>query len=191
MRRARQGCVVGLVLVAALAAAVGCSSGNPETGSPLPARPAELRLDGLDPCALLTPAQAAQLGVPAAGQRATATDTDDLGSAGCLWGNFPRQPDTSYLDRLILKRGADAALGSATGARVVMLDGYAAVETTSPNVDPKEHCLLLLDVAEGESLWVQWMTESHGYPGLSRELACQKAEGAGRLMLANLRALAR
>lgn len=191
MRRARRGWVVGLMLVSALAAAVGCSSGKPEAGSPLPARPAELRLDGLDPCALLTRAQTTQLGVPTAGQRATATETDDLGSAGCLWGNFPRQPDTSYLNRLILKRGADAALGSATGARVVILDGYAAVETTSPNVAPTEHCLVLVDVAQGESLWVQWMTSSHGYPGLSRELACQKAELAGRLMLANLRTLAR
>jgi hypothetical protein len=180
--------VVGLVLVVALAAAGGCSSGNQGDGPQLPARPAELRLDGLDPCALLTPAQASQLGVSAAGGPEADTDA---GSVACQWDNFPRQPDTSYLNRLILDRSADTALGSATGARVVMLDGYAAVETTSPNVDPKEHCLLLVDVAQGESLWVQWMTESHGYPGLSRELACQKAEGAGRLMLANLRTLAR
>lgn len=177
------------MLVVALATLVGCTGGLPSTGvSRLPARPDDLRLDQVDPCALLTTAQVHQLGVHA-GERKP--NSDELGSIACLWRNFPEQPDSTYLARLITRRGADYALNSGTGAQVVTIDGFAAVQTTSPYADPKEHCLLLVDVAQGQSLWVQWRTLSNNYPGLTHELACQQAQEAGRLMLGNLRGLSR
>lgn len=186
MRSARFSWVAGSLIVA-LATLVGCAVDPPPTaGSRLPPRPSELRLDRIDPCSLLTPMQVRQLGVHPG---EPGKNTDELGSADCLWRNFPERPDSSYLARLILERGADYALNSGTGAQVVTIDGFAAVQTTSPYADPKEHCLLLVDVAQGQSLWVQWRTLSDDYPGLTHELACRQAQEAGRLMLGNLREL--
>lgn len=183
----RSGWVAGLLAVA-LVGLVGCANGVPASGrSRLPARPTELRLDGIDPCALLTTAQVSQLGVDA-GERAE--NTDELGSVDCQWQSpLGEQPDVGYLARSIVKRGADYALNSATGAQVVALDGFSAVQTSSPHVDPKQHCLLLIDVAQGESLWVQWMMLSGDTPDLTHEVACQKAQDAARLMLGNLQRL--
>jgi hypothetical protein len=181
----RPGWLAGF-LVVALAALVSCSSGTSSTGSRLPARPSELRLDQVNPCALLTPAQVRQLGVHA-GERGE--NTDEVGSVGCLWRNFPNEPDIKYVARLIVKRGADYALDSTEPTQVVTIDGFPAVQTKSPQGDPKDHCLLFVDVASGESLFVQWLTASRDYPGLTDQLACQQARNAGQLMLANLREL--
>lgn len=186
MRSNRPSWLVGLVVVA-LAALVSCAGGPPPAGaSRLPSRPAELRLDRIDPCALLTPAQFRQLGVHP-GQRAE--NTDEIGSSDCLWRNFPEEPDIKYLARLITKRGADYVLDSTEPTQVVTIDGFSAVQTKSPQGDPKDHCLLFVDVAQGESLLVQWLTLSDNYPGLTDQFACQQARDAGRLMLANLRGL--
>lgn len=185
--RCRSGWLVG-VLVVTLIGLVGCANESPAPGrSRLPPRPAELRLDGIDPCALLTGEQTRQLGVHG-GEREQ--NTDELGSTDCQWLNDPLEPSIfGYLARLILKRGADSGLDSSTGAQVVTLDGFSAVQATSPHVDPREHCVLLVDVAQGESLWVQWMTSTHGQPGFTHEMACEKARVAGQLMLTNLREL--
>lgn len=181
-------CWLAVLLLAATVGLVGCSSATPAGESRLPPRPSELRLDQVDPCALLTREQFRQLGVRA-GERAE--DSDGLGSIACQWRNFPKEPDIHYLARLIVKRGADYALDSTTPTQVVTIDGFSAVQTTSPSGNPNDHCLLLVDVAQGQSLWVQWMTTSPDYPGLTHELACQQARDAGRLMLSNLRELSR
>lgn len=189
VRTCRPGWLVG-VLALALVGLVGCGGGSAVPGgSRLPPRPTELRLDGVDPCALLTGQQVSALGV-SAGVREQ--NTDELGSADCQWRNSAEEPVVfGYLARLIVKRGADYALDNSTGAQVVTLNGFSAVQTTSPHVNPKEHCLLLIDVAQGESLWVQWMTLPPDYPGLNHEMACQKAQDAGRIMLTNLRGFSR
>lgn len=188
MKSGRSGWLVGLLAVA-LAALVGCGGESPSTGgSRLPHRPAELRLDGADPCALLTPPQIRQLGVHG-GKREE--NTDELGSVGCLWRNFPDEPDIGYLAQLITKRGADYALGSTEPTQIVTIDGFSAVQTKSPQGDPKDHCLLYIDVAQGQSLMVKWLTLSRNYPGLTDELACQQDREAGRLMVENLRGSAR
>lgn len=48
-------------------------------------RPAELRLDGIDPCALLAAAQVRQL--ETRGGRCTEQQADEPGGAGCRWPN--------------------------------------------------------------------------------------------------------
>lgn len=150
--------------------------------------PAELRLDGVDPCTLLTAAQVRQLGVVAGGRL---ENTDELGSVGCRWPNSRQSPSSGYVARLLMNRAADSALPGAIGAQVVTIDGFSAVRAAAPGVDPKNHCILVVDVAPGQSLWVQWLTISPNYPGLSHELACQQARDAARLMLSNLRGLSR
>jgi hypothetical protein len=179
----------------------GCSSGGsspaptgtaapvapPPSTSPFPPRPAELKLDGVDPCALLTAAQQGQLGVEQVGQD---NNSDDLGSVACQWGNNGGKPDNRWLARLIVKRGADYASASTTGSQIVQVDGFAAVQTTSPYGDPKTHCILLVDVAQGQSLWTEYDNIAGDYPGINHDVACQLDRKAAELMVQNLRALA-
>jgi hypothetical protein len=159
----------------------------PPSTSPLPSRPAELKLDGVDPCALLTAAQQAQLGVEQVGQD---NNSDELGSAACLWGNNGGKPDNRWLARLIVKRGADYALGSTTGVQIVQIGGFSAVETAAPYQDAKTNCVIVVDVAQGQSLGVQYSNIAGDYPGISHDVSCQLDRRAAELMVQNLRALA-
>jgi hypothetical protein len=159
----------------------------PPSKWPFPPRPAELKLDGVDPCALLTAAQQGQLGVEQVGQD---NNSDELGSAACQWGNNGAKPDNRWLARLIVKRGADYALGSTTGVQVVQIGGYSAVQTAAPYQDPNTNCVLVVDVAQGQSLGVQYGNAAGDYPGINHDVACQLDRKAAELMVQNLRALA-
>ncbi|HEX4253137.1 MAG TPA: DUF3558 domain-containing protein [Pseudonocardia sp.] len=155
--------------------------------SPFPPRPAELKLDGVDPCALLNGAQQAQLGVEQVGRD---SNSDELGSAACQWGNNGAKPDNRWLVRLIVKRGAGYALGSTTGVQVVQIGGFSAVQTAPPYQDPNINCVLVVDVAQGQSLGVQYGNAAGDYPGISHDVSCQLDRRAAELMVQNLRALA-
>lgn len=160
----------------------------PATSSPFPPRPAELKLDAVDPCSLLTAAQQSQLGI----QHVQRDDnSDELGSAACLWDNSGGSPDNSWVARLIVKRGADYALGSTTGVQVVQVDGFTAVQTATPYQESKINCVLVIDVAHRQSLGVQYLNTRGNYPGISHDVACQLDRKAAEFMVQNLRGLAR
>lgn len=158
----------------------------PQIGSPFPPRPAELPLDRMDPCALLTADGQAQLGVTQVGQ---GNDSDELGSAACQWANHGK-PDNRWLVRLVTKRGAEYALASTTGVQVVQVGGFGAVQTAPPYVDPNLNCVLVVDVARGQSLNVKYSNIAGDYPGISHEVACELDRRAAELMVRNLRSLA-
>jgi hypothetical protein len=92
---------------------------------------------------------------------------------------------------LQVHQGADYALGSTTAHQLVPLDGFTAVQTTSEGQDPATHCILLVDVAPGQSLWVQFNNSYRDYQGLTHEQSCQFARTFGEDLIQNLRALAR
>jgi len=179
----------------------GCGSESPQAGpastaatvaptpstSALPARPTELKLDGVDPCALLTAAQQKQLGIEHA-QRDD--NSDELGSAACLWDNSGGNPDNSWVARMIVKRGADYALASTSAVQVVQVAGFSAVQTAAPYQDPSTNCVIVVDVAQGQSLGVQYLNSRGNYPGINHDVACQLDRRAAELMVQNLRALA-
>ncbi|HEY1972118.1 MAG TPA: DUF3558 domain-containing protein [Pseudonocardia sp.] len=155
------------------------------TASPLPPRPATLRLDSVDPCALLTPAQVARLslldGIPSA--RPDGRD--------CVWGRNPPHPDNAWRAQVILTHGADYYRGSVTGAQLREISGYTAVATNSTLALNRDHqCLLYVDVAPGQSLEVSYHNLDGDYPGINHEVACQLAGQVAGLMLANLKARA-
>jgi hypothetical protein len=160
----------------------------PATSAPLPPRPVELKLDGIDPCSLLTAAEQGQLGVKQVGRD---DNSDELGSAACQWGNNGGRPDNLWLARLIVKRGADYALGSTSGVRVVQVDDFTAVQTAAPYQDPKTNCVVVVDVAPAQSLGVQYANFAGDYPGISHDVACQLDRRAAEFMVQNLRVLAR
>jgi hypothetical protein len=136
---------------------------------------------------LLTPAEKVELGVQEVGRE---DNSDELGSVACQWANHAR-PDNRWLARLIVGRSADYAMRSTTGVQVVQVGGFAAVQTAAPYQDPKANCVLVVDVAQGQSLGVQYLNLAGDYPGINHEVACQLDRKAAELMVQNLRGLAR
>lgn len=184
-------------LALALLAAAGCASEVPApqpapevapTVSPLGPRPQTLSLAEIDPCALLTAAQVSALNVHA-GQ--PGEDNDGLGSRDCIWSTSPDTPDIAWIARATLRRGAEWYRASVTGADVVQVAGYPAVQTVSNVGDPDTQCVLAVDVAQGQSLWVQFDNMDKDYPGMNHQRACQLARQAAESMVTNLRELAR
>ena len=158
-----------------------------QSASPLPPRPAELRLDTVNPCALLTDAQRGELHM---NQGKFSYDEDSTRYPVCQWDNSPQRPQMTWLGRLQLRQGADYALDSATGHQIVQVGGFTAVQTSADGQDPRSHCILLVDVAQGQSLWVQYANIFGDFPGLTHERSCQFARAAAEDMVANLRSLA-
>jgi hypothetical protein len=193
--------LAGLLGSAALAfGAAGCAPASPPpatsspppppvatTSSPFPPRPAELRLDGVDPCALLTPAEVARLGVD---QGDRFDDADQFRSLSCDWANSGGvKPEKSWIARAIVKQGADYALGNIAPVQVVKVGGFSAVQTSSPYQNAERQCILAIDVAQGEQLRVQFDNRAGDFPGINHQVACQQASNAAELMLQNLRGL--
>lgn len=187
--------------VAVLAAAMvlvgvaGCGGAPPAPPSPppaaaptapkLPPRPVELWLDGVDPCSLLTDAQRHEFGVYS-GKSLPPGNGTPIQGPGCDWSNFPGHPDNSFGGTAVLNHGAEYALGREPLRSV---DGFAATTTTSTGSDPKYYCVVLVDVAPGQALGADYDNLSKDYPGMNRELACDKAMRLAAAMLATLRAI--
>ncbi len=160
----------------------------PAAAARLPARPAELPLDGLDACAVLTPAQLGGFGLAPVGVRED--ESDVLGSPACLWDTDTKRTDESRLARLITKRAADYYLANENPVRVVDIAGFPAVETTSPiRPSDQDHCLVLVDVAAGQTLWTQYDALLRDNPGITQQVSCARARDGAAAMVATLREL--
>jgi hypothetical protein len=158
------------------------------TSSPFPPRPAELRLDGVDPCTLLSSAELARLGVQLV---SGFDDADQFRSLSCQWANSGGTlPEKNWVARAIVKQGAGYALGNTAPVQVVQVGGFSAVQTSSPYQNANTECILAVDVARGENLWVQFDNRAGDFPGIDHQVACQQASKAAELMLHNLRGLA-
>jgi uncharacterized protein DUF3558 len=183
---------------------VGCGTGGgppatPGPGQPAPAparpgpvlppRPAVLPLDKVDnPCALLTDAQVRQLGVEPGQSQVNA---DEMPGPDCLWSNFPARPDRGWVAQPLPYRGAEYALGSTTGAQVVRVGAFSAVQTSSALVEPRFNCILFVDTGPGQSLLVQFSNVMADDPTMTHARACQYAITGATMMIQNLRTLAR
>jgi hypothetical protein len=186
------------LILATLATTVVAGCSGPSTPAPqtppstpptasaaaLPPRPVELPLNTVDPCTLLTPTQRAKLGLSAG---IGDTNTDELGSPACLWNTTTRHPDDSWIAKTITNRSADYALGSTTPATVVTIAGLPAVQTATAYGNPNHECLLFIDVAQGQSLQVEYLNQRGDHPGITHEIACQLATIAATDMITTLR----
>jgi hypothetical protein len=184
--------VVALVALTACGGSPAGPANSPSTASPpqpgtsaLPPRPTELRLDGVDPCSLLSSDQRRELGVNG-GVFARDTNSTVLSGDSCLWSNLPNSPDNAYLGRLVLRTGAGYALGREP---LRMVDGFPATTTGSVGSDPTYYCLMLVDVAPGQALGASYDNGRKDYPGMNHRLACDKAQELASMMLSTLRAM--
>lgn len=87
---------------------------------------------------------------------------------------------------MVLNQGAEYALGREPLRSV---DGFAATTTGSVGSDPAYYCLMLVDVAPGQSLLAQYGNNAHDYPGMNHQLACDKAQELASDMLSTLRTI--
>jgi hypothetical protein len=142
-------------------------------------------LDGVDPCTLLTDAQRNRLGV-SQGQSGRGSVSSPLAGNDCAWSNLPERPSNAWLGRLVLGQGAEYAVGLEP---LRTIDGFAATTTGSLGSDSTYYCLMLVDVARGQSLLAQYGNNAHDYPGMSHQLACDKAQQLASDMLSTLRTI--
>jgi hypothetical protein len=188
----------GLVTPAIVIGLAGCGAAAPGAGVPAPAssatvaaptlppRPVELRLDGVNPCSLLTDAQAKQQLDTNGGFFGADEGGSPVAGDMCLWSNFPRRPDNEWSATTVLHQGAEFALGKEPLRTV---DNFAATSSGSTAADPARYCGMLVDVAPGQSLLVSYDNSRKDDPAMNHQLACDKAQQAAEMMITNLRAI--
>lgn len=183
--------IASTIIVVCVLLIAGCSNtivtqggagATASTSALFPPRPQELSMTGLDPCSVLTSTQRTQLGV---GEGSLHQLRSRQGQV-CMWVRFPEEPQDSYSVATDPGQGADYAIASTSGARILSVSGYGAIETQLSTAQPNTHCLLLVDVAQGQNLWVQYDYDGSAVP-MTRDLACEKARNAAGMAVETLR----
>lgn len=162
------------------------SGASPTSGSAaaLPKRPAELKLDGVDPCKLLTEAQMAEIKVTKTSPQKL--DTAGLGEApGCFYENGLKY---TYSVALITNKGVPFWLSGSgnTEAKVVNVAGYGAAQIKLIGVEGFD-CSVAVDVAEGQQL--DFMYSPGTEKGDSQDQLCSKVNKAAALAVETLKTL--
>ncbi|WP_344863246.1 DUF3558 domain-containing protein [Amycolatopsis ultiminotia] len=179
----------------------GCSSADPGTAYPvqtavssasqqakaaqLPARPAELPIAGVDPCALIGQAQLDELKVTSVPRKAA----DPQDGPTCVLDANTTEPFHAFHLRVV-----DADLQEwLTGARrknsmttaPVSVEGYPALTNYRASGTPSD-CEVLVGAANGETLAAQAFAITSG--GFSQPQLCELATQAAGLAVQGLKA---
>jgi hypothetical protein len=152
---------------------------------PLPERPFEIRVDDLDPCALLTPDEIAGLGLEPGGNLDVRNSALYGGvTALCSWQGFePRAIAVGV--NLSVTGGIELFTERAVPGIVTALDirGFPAVLARLP--DFPEACSVILDVAEGQAVDVQFR-DGGRLPRNPQADLCEGAQEVADLVLGGL-----
>jgi hypothetical protein len=164
--------VVGVTLVSACG---GSASGPPSSTVDRPAASPSSDAQGVrpDPCALLTAEQQHQLGINSG---VSHPDTSAPGQTSCTWTNFPVTQDAEYVAKL-LPHSVPGATPSAA------IDNMQTAEYLPAGMDRRTHCVFLVTLGSGVTLWAQYGNPSGDVPGMTHEIACSKAQGAAADMV--------
>lgn len=178
-----------LLLVTAVMAA-GCTTAVPGAPpaagpAPLPPRPREVRLDGVDPCSVLTVEQRAALGYR--GRASSSRPYVDL-----FGGEVPTcTMSSSSTDPTILGVGIVTTVGIERWQEgnldaVVRLDsvrGFPAIVAVPSQ--SKTYCAVEVDVAAGQLLDVQFLDAGH-QPPIAQDELCSRAKRSAEAVIATL-----
>ncbi len=168
-----------LLIASALAVLTACST--PTTGTPAPAtntppttaaptRPRELRLDGIDPCSLLTPAQVQRLGLREGIMTRSTVGPPAPGPSCTFSGTVPRAISVSI--SLATTTGIDAlnAPGALSDQRTpTVITQYPAWVSRPRNPDS---CFLDVDVASGQLLDLEF-ADGGRLPPIPQDQLCK------------------
>lgn len=178
----------GAVVVVVLLLLTGCTTisgqaGPAESPTTTPARPRDVRIDGVDPCTLLTEEQREELGLDG-------EPSLDVGPLPpypsneiplCLFGGF-RPRSVSLGVAVITTAGADLFLSGdlAADIRQIQVSGFPALVAIAPrNTD---FCSVVVDVAPGQVVDVNFRLDGQD-AGAPVESLCQDAQrAAGAVM---------
>lgn len=176
---------VRVLIIAGILAGCAGPVGDGGASPPAPPRPRELPLDRLDLCATLTPSQLMRLGV-GAGKLGTVTSlTDARQFAACQWARFPQEPQDLYAIGSDLLRGVQYPSVDVAGVRVTEVVRYGAIEYEDMYSEPGKNCVLNVDVAAEQSLFVRYDYDGVTIP-MTKELACDKAKVAAEMAIQTL-----
>ncbi len=141
---------VVLALVAALGGCAGPVAGTPSAAPAV--RPREVRLEGVDPCSLLTPVQVAQLRLKGPGLK----NPDDQGRS-CSWIRLA-SPAVGTLVSAVASRGIEAYDTDPrfNDVAAIAARGFPGVQLSFKT--RHDNCAVVVDVAPGQVLDVQYST---------------------------------
>ena len=160
------------------------TTGAPPSGSvELPPRPREIRLDGVDPCALLTERQRAELGLDARPlfSRAPVGLYEGAEVPLCTISGFEPRAVTVGLS-LVTNVGIErfTSGGLAAEIRPIIVGGFPAVVAVPTRLT--DYCTVVVDAASGQLLDVQFATGGR-QPPIPQPQLCKDAETvAGEVM---------
>ena len=170
-----------LTVVGVTVAVAGCgessssASGNGVAGSP----GAGSSHAAANPCTLLTGVQLRKLNLNQGEQQ---PNTADLGGVSCSWTNFPRYRSDVYRARLL---SAPLPGGTPTAS----VGGLPSTQLVPAGTDARTHCAYQVQVASNEVLWAEYSNTSGNQPGMTHQVACQKAQAAAVSMISTYRSL--
>jgi hypothetical protein len=149
----------------------------------LPPRPRQLKMDGIDPCSLVTSAIRAQAGVTSQGQ-ADPSSTDNA-LRGCGYDNFPQHP-TAALDVNLATNQDTAGFLFFPDAVASTVAGFGAVDSPDSAAGPDHSCVVRVDVAENQGLWVSLYNTLGDDATSTHAQMCQKAHTVAESIMAGL-----
>ncbi|WP_447004792.1 DUF3558 domain-containing protein [Saccharothrix isguenensis] len=180
----------------------GCSNGEPgdarpvaSTGSPTsesarpttskPARPKEIKLDGIDPCATFTAAQRTELKIDETSTKPLDVLRNDKPAPTCR-NRANGKTLFSYNVVLVADGGVEHwEGGSNLDVHPKSVAGFAAYQLTLTGTS-EGYCSYSVDVADGQQLYVQFIPVGDGF---TQDQMCQNAAKGAELALATLQTL--
>lgn len=181
LSRAALGAASAVMVVGVTVALAGCgesSSSASGTGAAGPPA-ASSSHTAANPCSLLTGLQLRKLNLNQGEQQ---PNTADLGGVSCSWTNFPLYQDNVYSARLL---SAPVPGGTATAS----VGGLPSTQLVPAGADARTHCAYQVQVASNEVLWAEYGNTSGNQPGMTHQVACQKAQAAAVSMISTYRSL--
>lgn len=195
----RRGWLLGLLglIVTALAACQGggidpgtppaTTTATPEaTGIALPPRPRDIRIDGVDPCSLLTEEQRARLGLDGPVTR-TSISTRLYGRDSAVCGVSGSRPRDIFVGIVLVTTvGIERYT---TGELLVQIQpadiqGFPALVVIGEHFEDNS-CSVVVDVASGQLVDVHY-SDAGPEPYPSRHQLCESAKTAAREVVASL-----
>jgi hypothetical protein len=176
-----------MVIAVLMAGCTTVMEGSPSapSGVLLPPRPREVRLDGVDPCSLLTPEQRAELGLGDDSLRGRSYVELFQGDVStCTISGFKPQRvalSTGVVTSVGIERWQAGDLAAKVSATTV--SGFPALVAMPTRF--ADYCSVEVDVANGQLLDVQF-SDGGAQPPISQNELCSRARWSAEELMSSL-----